>query len=180
MEPKNKDIIKLIEGCRRRDRASQKSLYQTYYSFSMGLCIRYANSKEEAQEIMNDAFMKVFKYIEKFDSSKPFKPWLKRILVNTAVDYFNKSKHHQQNVDIEPYLFKTIDNSTSEAISYHDMLTIIQQLPNAYRTVFNLRAIEGYKHEEIAKILGISVGTSKSNYARAKGKLQQFLITYFE
>lgn len=151
-----------------------------HYSFSMSLCMRYANSLEEAQEIMNDGFMKVFQYIKKFDTLRPFKPWLKRILLNTSIDYFHKHRSKLEEVELEEGINETDDQSALDLISYEEMLDLVRKLPPVYRTVFNLRAIEGYKHEEIAEMLKISVGTSKSNYARAKEKLKKYLNTYFE
>ena len=151
-----------------------------HYSYSMSVCMRYANSVEEAKEIMNDGFMKVFQYIKKFDATKPFRPWLKRILVNAAIDLINRNKKHLNEVELEEGVNESNTDSVLDSISYNEMLEIVRKLPPAYRTVFNLRAIEGYQHDEIAEMLDISVGTSKSNYARAKQKLQQHLSAYFE
>jgi RNA polymerase sigma factor (sigma-70 family) len=142
--------------------------------------MRYANSKEEAQEIMNDGFIKVFQYINRFDLKRSFRPWLKQLLVNCAVDYFHKYQKHQQQVGLEQGTNASVEDSVLDSISYSEMLELVRKLPPAYRTVFNLYAIEGFKHEEIARMLDISEGTSKSNYARAKEKLQKHLNHYFE
>lgn len=174
------DIKTLIGECKDNKREAQKALYKMHFSFSLSICMRYANSKGEAQEMMNDGFIKVFQYIKKFDESRPFKPWLKRILLNAAIDHFRKNKKHKEEVELEEGLNESVKDSVLESITYDEMLEIVRQLPPAYRTVFNLRAIEGYQHEEIAKMLSISVGTSKSNYARAKKKLQIHLNAYFE
>jgi RNA polymerase sigma-70 factor (ECF subfamily) len=151
-----------------------------HYSFAMSICIRYADSKEEAQEIMNDGFMKVFQYIKKFDVKRSFRPWLKRVLINCALNHFYKNQKYQHQVELEEGLNESVEESTLDAITYNEMLELVRKLPPAYRTVFNLHAIEGYKHEEIARLLKISEGTSKSNYARAKEKLQKHLNAYFE
>jgi len=151
-----------------------------HYSFSFGLCMRYAKSKEQAQEVMNDGFMKVFKYIEKFDENKPFLPWLKKILINCAIDRYNAEQKKIRESDLNEGIENLGADNTLSDITYNEMLEMIRVLPPAYQTVFNLRAIEGYKHEEIAKLLNISVGTSKSNFSRAKQKLRKYLDTYFE
>ena len=142
--------------------------------------MRYANSKNEAQEMMNDGFLKVFKYIKKFDEQRPFKPWLKTILLNAAIDHLKKHSKELDEVELEEGINESVKDSILESITYDEMLEIVRKLPTAYRTVFNLRAIEGYQHDEIARMLKISVGTSKSNYARAKKKLQIHLNAYFE
>ncbi len=141
--------------------------------------MRYANDRDDAVEIMNDGFMKVFQYIKKFDTSKPIKPWLRRIMINSSIDHFKKHKATTtQEVSLDQAAttsFEPVDQA-----SYDELLAIVRKLPPAYRTVFNLYAIEGYGHKEIATLLGISEGTSKSNYAKAKKKLQAYLDIFFE
>ncbi|MFY0601469.1 MAG: sigma-70 family RNA polymerase sigma factor [Cyclobacteriaceae bacterium] len=151
-----------------------------FYSYAMSICLRYSNNKEEAVEVMNDGFMKVFIYLKKFDFTKPFQPWLRRIMINCSIDHFNKENKHNRHNDLESAAEISNDDSQLSDISYDEMLVLVTELPPAYRTVFNLHAIEGYKHEEIAQQLGISVGTSKSNYFKAKQKLQNQLKIYFE
>jgi RNA polymerase sigma factor (sigma-70 family) len=128
---------------------------------------------------MNDGFMRVFQYIRKFKLDKPFKPWFRKILINCAIDHFNKSRRKIVSAQLEEGMGVLDDNVIEGKISYSEMISMVQRLPLAYRTVFNLIAIEGYKHEEVAVLLNISVGTSKSNYHRARQKLQQFLHEYF-
>lgn len=151
-----------------------------YYSYAMSICIRYANNREDAVEILNDAFMKVFRYVGKFDTKRPFLPWFRRILINVAVDRYNRSKAEPELVELEEGPKNVDPASVIDNLSYEEMLTLVRQLPHAYRTVFNLIAIEGFTHEEVAGLLNISVGTSKSNYSRAKQKLQNYLYTFFE
>ncbi|UZR96559.1 RNA polymerase sigma factor [Chondrinema litorale] len=174
------DIKTLIGECKEGKRDAQKALYKMHFSFAMSICMRYANSKAEAQEMMNDGFLKVFKYIKKFDELRPFKPWLKTILLNAAIDHLKKHSKALEEVELEEGINESVKDSIIESITYDEMLEIVRKLPTAYRTVFNLRAIEGYQHDEIARMLKISVGTSKSNYARAKKKLQIHLNAYFE
>lgn len=171
--------IELLKGCKKHNRGSQQAIYKLYYSFCMSICLRYAKSREDAVEIMNDGFMKIFKYIDNFDLKKPFKPWLRKVMINSAIDHLKKHNKIQQMESLEYELKKQAENEQLDSVSYEDLLEIIRKLPPAYRIVFNMRAIEGYKHEEIADHLGISIGTSKSNYAKARTKLQEYLANYF-
>jgi len=152
-------------------RSSENALYQQYYAYGMSIAIRYVNSKAEALTILNDTFLKVFNNLHKFDETKPYKPWFRKILVNTAINYA-KSKKKYNNITIE-YLDNIPASSTIESqMDYEDLMTILNQLSAAYRKVFNLYVIEGFKHHEIAELLDISVGTSKSNLTRARQKLR--------
>lgn len=180
MNLNTKDTVKLIHSCIKQDRAAQKKLYQQYYSYSMSICIRYASNRDDAVEMMNDGFLNVFTYLHKFDLKRPFTPWLRRIMINSAIDHLKKHRKIDTTMHIDESYPIRADEPALDAVSYEDLLLMIRKLPPAYATVFNMRAIEGYKHEEVAEILGISVGTSKSNYAKAKHKLQEYLATYFE
>lgn len=134
--------------------------------------MRYAKSKMEAQEILNDGFLKVFMKIEKYDVEKSFKGWLRRILINTALDNYRKYSKHYYLQDITS-IPDVQDNTDVQAqLAYEDLLAIIQQLSPAYRTIFNLHVIDGFKHEEIAEKLNISVGTSKSNLSKARENIR--------
>ncbi|MEQ6118640.1 sigma-70 family RNA polymerase sigma factor [Reichenbachiella sp. MALMAid0571] len=174
------ELKKLLKACLKNNRSAQKKLYMRFYSYSLSICIRYVNSREEAVEVMNDAFMKVFTYLKQFDLNKPFQPWFRQIIVNCAIDHFKRENKHAGQVDIDTIMEKGIAESQLDNISYEEILALVRELPSAYRAVFNLRAIEGYKHEEIAKMLNITTGTSKSNYFKAKKKLQEYLQVFFE
>lgn len=155
-------------------------LYQEFYAYGMSICLRYADNRDEAAEILNDGFMKVFQNINKFDLTRPFKPWLRRIIVNTAINHY-----HQKNRALKAEELDRVNQSASEekilsGISYDEIVEMLRKLPPAYRTVFNLHVIEGYKHEEIAAMLGVSVGTSKSNLFKAKEQLRRILNNFFE
>lgn len=154
-------------------------LYQAYYPYGMSIALRYAGNRDEASEIFNDAFMKIFSNLKKFDLRKPFKPWLRTILINTAINHYHQKqrqvpltemKHAQHESDAEKIL---------SGISYEEVIGLLQKLPPAYRTVFNLYVIEGYSHEEISKMLNIAVGTSKSNLFKAREQLKLILNDYF-
>ena len=146
----------------------------------MSICLRYGETRDDAVEIMNDGYLKVFKYIKTFDSNQPFKPWIRRIMINSALDHVKKYQQKLEQLEIEAGIREIVKESQLDTLNYEDLLNLIRKLPMAYRTVFNLYAIEGYKHEEIAEMLDINVGTSKSNYHKAKKKLQDLLKIYFE
>ena len=143
----------------------------------MAICRRYSLNDYDAADVLNDGFMKVFTHIEKYDPSKPFKSWLARIITNTAIDYYRMNLKFSGHDDVSEY--ENIGNSAKvyDELAYKDLLTLVQGLSPAYRTVFNLFAIDGYSHDEIADMLKISVGTSKSNLFKARQKLQEKLLT---
>ena len=165
----------LIQGCMKNDRASQKLLYQKYYGYAMSICLRYANSHDDAVEVLNDGFMKVFVKIQQYDANRSFKGWLRKTLINTAIDQFRKQAKHHHNDDMEAAQGVAADGDAISDLSHEEIITLVQKLPKAYRTVFNLYAIDGYKHHEIAEMLDITIGTSKSNLSKARAKLQEQL-----
>ena len=143
----------------------------------MNVCRRYAKNLEEAKSLVNEGMLKVFQYLHTYNPDLCFGGWVRRIMVNTAIDHFRKVKAYEQRFqDLEgvdysqDYLPTVIDD-----ISAEELLILVQQLPPAYRIVFSLFAVEEYTHKEIAEKLGISEGTSKSNYAKARAKLQKAL-----
>lgn len=169
------DMI-LIEGCKIKDRESQRMLYKHYYGYAMSICVRYAQDHEEAREILNDGFMKVFAKIDMYDPKKSFKGWLRRILINTAIDHFRANKKHYYHADITEGHDQVSGADVIADLSHNDILELVQKLSPMYRTVFSMYAIDGYNHEEIAKQLGISVGTSKSNLSKARANLRKMLV----
>lgn len=173
-------IKKIIKGCRNQRRESQKKLYQMFYAYGMSITLRYADSRGEAAEILNDAFMKVFTNIDSYDLERPFKPWLRRIIVNTAINHYHKTKQDEEQVELDK-IERGLGNDEQilSGISYEEIIEMVQQLTPAYRTVFNLYVIEGFKHREIAEMLDIAVGTSKSNLAKAKKNLQAIVEKNF-
>jgi RNA polymerase sigma factor (sigma-70 family) len=169
------ELLKLIAGCQKQDRKNQKMLYKTFYGFSMGICLRYAGNRYEAAEIMNLGFLKVFTHLDKYDPAKPFKAWVGRIMMNASIDYYRSNLRTAHTDDLEKAEDTSNDDFSDKKLMYDDLLSMIQQLPQAYRTVFNLYAIEGYTHEEIGDMLGISAGTSKSNLFKARDKLKTLI-----
>ena len=167
------NLISIIEGCRNRDRVSQKALYRHFYAYGMSICIRYAENENGAITILNDAFMKVFSRIGKYNSEKPFKPWLRAVIVNTTIDAVKKRNKLMKKETLNSAHEVADREDILSRISYKELLEMVKSLTVAYRTVFNMYAIDGYKHEEIAKKLGISVGTSKSNLSKARARLRE-------
>lgn len=174
----NKDrFAQIIEGCRRYDRAFQKELYQLFYQYTLKVGLNYASSLEEAREIVNDVFMKVFSKIENYNVEQPFKPWLNKITVFTAIDYYRKNiKNELLTDDLETIANIGDPSDIIARISAEELRSLVQQLSPAYREAINLYALEGYDHNEIALILGISVGASKSNLFKARAKLKLLLL----
>jgi RNA polymerase sigma factor (sigma-70 family) len=176
----NDQLVNILVGCQKQNRESQKLLYEEFYAYGISICLRYSDSRDEAAEILNDGFMKIFGNIKKFDLSKPFQPWLRKILVNTAINSYHQKQRMIHAEDIEHAGNAADPESILSGISFQEIVTMLRRLPPAYRTVFNLYVIEGYKHEEIANMLGISVGTSKSNLFKAKELLKKILNNFFE
>lgn len=165
-------INELIYEALRGSRQSQQKLYQQFYGYGMSICIRYARNREEAQEMLNDGFLKVFRYLDRFDFQKPFKFWVRRILINASIDYLRRQKQVHQEEIVDYDLDMSHDAIGLDRLSANEILAMVQRLAPSYRAVFNLFVVEGYSHQEIADELGISVGTSKSNLAVARKQLQ--------
>lgn len=167
--------ISLIKGCIHEDRGSQRKLYESFYGYGMSVCLRYSRTEEEAIEILNDGFMKVFSKIRKYDSTKSFKGWLRKIMINTALDHFRKNEKFYDHKKIDTAKNEDVKFNIEEKLAYEEIIKIVQNLSSAYRVVFNMHVIDGYSHEEIAEMLGISVGTSKSNLSKARANLREML-----
>jgi RNA polymerase sigma factor (sigma-70 family) len=170
------EIHQLITGCAKQDRKCQKMLYKAFYGFAMGICLRYANDRDEAADVMNQGFFKVFTHIGKYDPARPFKAWLGKIMMNTSIDYYRANLKMAYAEDLDKAENLSDGELPDRKLNYDDLLSLIQQLPNAYRTVFNLFAVDGYSHEEISVMLNINIGTSKSNLHKARQKLKQMLL----
>ncbi len=177
------ELEKHIRGCALNNRESQKTLYSSFYGYAMSICHRYTALEEDANEILNDGFLKVFVEIYRFkpaytDTISSFKGWLRKIMIYTAIDHFRKNHKHSMAKELnETYMhLPDPEEDSISKISYDEILNAIKFLTPGYRTVLNLFIIEGFSHEEIAKELGISVGTSKSNLAKARKQLQKILF----
>ena len=170
----------LISACRKNDRKSQEKLYKQFYGFAMGICLRFARSREEASEIQNDGFLKVMRSLDKYTPGLSFKGWLRRIMTNAAIDHFRRNEKHYDHVDISYLRSEPMAGDIYSELSEEAILKAIQELPPSYRIVFNLYCLEGYKHGEIAQKLNISEGTSKSNLNAARIKLKKLLSREFD
>jgi RNA polymerase sigma-70 factor (ECF subfamily) len=142
----------------------------------MGICLRYSRTRDEAVEIVNDGFIKIFMKLDKYTRPLSFKGWLRKVMINSAIDYFRRNEKHYSTLDVSHAHYETPTETILDKLSEREIIDAIQLLPPSYRMVFNLFVIEGYRHEEIAHLLNISVGTSKSNLSIARSKLQKILI----
>ncbi len=165
----------LRDGCIRGEHNSQKKLYHSFHGFAMAICLRYARNRDEAVEIMNDGFLKVLTQLNQYNPEKPFKPWLARVMTNKAIDHYRSQLRYAYTEDISGIDDIGTEPCIHNKLNYEDLLALIQRLPNGYRTVFNLYAIDGYTHQEIGDLLGISINTSKSNLFKARQKLRILL-----
>ena len=165
----------LVQGCLRNDRDSQRLLYQHYYSYGMSVCLRYCRSKDEAKEVLNDGFLKVFQKMNQYRQETSFESWLRRIMINASIDHYRKEVKHYNHYSNENTKVNNGQASALDEMAHAELIGLIQQLTPAYRAVFNLYAIDGYSHEEIGEILGISEGTSKSNLSKARENLRTML-----
>jgi len=172
----SKRLENILFGCVRKKRNSQKQLYELYYRFGFSICRRYAKNMEETEEMVNNGFLKIFLNIDKFNPDLKFENWARRIFINTAIDYYRKyandfSENHLS-VDESTALLPRVEPDILEKLSGDEILNCIARLPPSYRIAFNLSVVEGYSHPEIADMLQISVGTSKSNLSKARRKLK--------
>lgn len=181
------ELKKVIRGCLRGDRKSQRALFESYNRAMLGVCLRYTKDKDSAQEVLQEGFIKVFEKLEDFDFCGSFEGWVRRIMVNTAIDAIRKKNRGAISTD-EEFILETNelydhdDDVDKELINLKAEVALeaVQSLSDAYRTAFNLYVIENLSHKEIAEILGISEGTSKSNLAKAKQNLRALLKDKFD
>lgn len=179
MEKLDKEALKkIVKGCVKGDRESQKLLYQSYYSKMMSVCYRYTKDADEAKDILHDGFIKIFNSLHKFKFDGSLEGWMRRLVVNTAIDNYRRNKKMYSMTETgmtEDQIDLSVEADVFSTFNAKVIMEAVQSLSPAYRTVFNLYAIEGYSHKEIAEKLGVSVGTSKSNLAKAKVNLRQQL-----
>ena len=174
----------MLLGCRQNNRNCQKELYYLLRGFAMKICYRYTDHSDEAEELMNEAFIKLFKNIHQFDEFRQedtllsLKGWFKRILVNTCIDQYRKKKSSVNGhiLSNESEKIAATGETGLDILSYKEIIEAIRLLSPSYRTVFNLFVIEGLSHDEISKKLGISVGASKSNLSKARDNLRKLLL----
>lgn len=170
------DEYELIRGCISQDARCQRMLFDRYAGKMMSVCLRYANDSMEAEDMIQDAFIKVYQYIGQFKFEGAFEGWIRRIVVNTAIRHLEKKKLRFQDIDDNSQHAPKIEAQAYHHLGQEDLLKLINQLPDGYRLVFNLNVIEGYSHEEIAEMLNIQPGTSRSQLVKARKMLQQQIL----
>ncbi len=163
-----KEIDTIVDGCLKEKRSAQQMLYKHYAGLMFGICLRYTGNRADAEDVLQDGFLKIFTNISRFRNEGSFEGWMKRIMVNTALNFLrqrNKNQFIVQLTDIDD----VIDEIDTEVdIKPHELMDLVKALPEGARMVFNLFAIEAYSHKEISEMLGISIGTSKSQLSRAR------------
>lgn len=165
----------MIVACLREERWAQKLLYESYYGKMMGVSLRYSNNVEDARDIINEGFVKVFRYLDRYKVGTSLESWMRRIMINTSIDYYRKELRHKSD-DLEAANYKISEDTNIESdFTAQEIMEVIQNLPPAYRAVFNLYAIEGYSHKEVAAALAITESTSRSNLVKARSKLKEML-----
>ena len=183
---KKEDVEKLVTACIRNDRPSQQIFYKMFYGKMMAVCMRYTRNREEAQDILHDGFIKVFSKLKSFENKGSLEGWVRRLIVNNAIDYVRCRKDYFMPAGDEDFADSMPDEHEDileveklKQIKAEKIISLIQHLSPAYRTVFNMFVIENMSHQEIADYLGISVGTSKSNLAKAKEKLKELFEKHY-
>jgi RNA polymerase sigma-70 factor (ECF subfamily) len=172
-----------VGACALNSRESQKVIYSSFYGYAMAICDRYTSKQDDALEILNDGFLKIFREIHHYkpayaDVVSSFKGWLRKIMVYTAIDHYRKYHKHQMVTQLDDVVYQmaSVNEDALDKLSYEEIIRAVQELSPGYRTVFNLFVIEGLSHDEIATHLGISTGTSKSNLFKARLQLQKILL----
>lgn len=180
--PSNQTIPEsdLISGCISGDRKMQRELYERYSAKMFGVCLRYAGSTEEAEDILQEGFIKVFRKIGSYRGEGSFEGWIRRIFVNTAIEQFRRKTYMQPITEREENSVEATYLSVLDNLAEKDIIKLVQQLSPGYRTVFNMYVVEGYTHRQVAESLGISEGTSKSQLSRAKIILQDLVKKHIE
>jgi len=175
-EKKNEEK-RLIDGCKRGDRSSQKRLFEKYYAMMLAICLRYAQNEEDAKDLLQEGFAKIFLKIKQFKENERIRAWMKTIMVNTAIDKYRSeiNKPYQTEVN-DSDTTGDLDQELMEYFNIQDITELIQNLPDNCRTVFNLFAIEGYSHDEIAEMLDIKASTSRSQLNYARKQLQSRIL----
>ena len=176
---RSEDLNSVIDACLSGNRLAEKLLVRMYLGFVKSIALRYSSNNMEAEEIVNDVFLKLFNNLAKYDYSKPFQAWTRTIAVNTAIDYYRKSQKYAHQTDIDDVDLADTNFDVISKISAEEILMLVQKLPPSYRTVFTLYVVDGYNHREIADMLGIKEGTSKSNLQDARKKLQNLIKIYY-
>jgi RNA polymerase sigma-70 factor (ECF subfamily) len=175
MDDKMSELSRLVASCQRSDAEARKKLYELYAPAMFGICLRYVKEKETAKDILQEGFIKIFTKINTYSGAGSFEAWMKKVFVTTALEYLRNTAAWRLNVSMDDYGETVVDNfdvSVVAKLSADEIIKHINELPSGFRTVFNLYAVEGYSHAEIARMLGIKEASSRSQLARARQLLQ--------
>lgn len=177
---KKNEIEDIIAGCRKKQSKSQEALYKQFFAYAMSVAIPYAHMPDEAHEIVNDSFMKVFDKIESYQQAHSFKSWFRAIVVNTAIDYYRKNGKYRMNTEVEYADRIEYSEEILDSLNLENILELLNGLSDNQRIIFNLFEIEGYSHREIAEMLEITETASRTTLARAKKTLRVLYYNYFD
>ena len=166
----------LIERCKKNDRLAQQALYDRYSPHMWGVCLRYMKNPEDAEDVLVEGFYKIFDKLDSYRGDGSFEGWIRRVLVNEALMALRKKNNFAMTVELEVNMDVAQESTIDDELSGQEILLLLDLLPTGYRTVFNLYVLEGFKHREIAEILGISINTSKSQLILAKQRLKEILL----
>ncbi len=170
------DFNLVLNGCSRGDLKAQEELCKQYYGYVMSVAIRFSSCHDNALEIANDSFLKIFRKIRSYQIDKEFKPWIRKIVINTAVDHYRKDKKNNVEIPIEAAYNEPVNESVMDSLNAEEIIRLINSLPANYRYTFSLFEIEGYSHDEIARQLGITAGASRTYLTRAKEMLRKMIL----
>ena len=169
---------KLISGCKSQDPRAQREVYHEWAAKMLGVCLRYIKDQSEAESVMTGGFLKIFDKIDQYSGDGSFEGWMRRIMVNESLTWLRQQKHAFMMVDAEEASREVSYEDAQQQLQAEDLMTMVRLLPDGYRAVFNLYAIEGFSHKEIAEKLEISENTSKSQLSRARNLLQQYIAKH--
>lgn len=164
----------ILAGCIKGKQSAQRELYDRYSRLLLGVCLRYAKDMDEAEDMLQEGFVKIFLNIKEFKGDGPLIAWMRRVVINTAITYYHKMRKHRYHDDLEEVRESKFEEKGWGETDFtrEELMSLIQEMPSGYRQVFNLYAVEGYKHREIAELMQIDENTSKSQYSRARKWLQ--------
>ena len=172
--------LQLIRDCLKNNRASQKQLYTQYAEAMLGVCYRYTKSLADAEDVLQEGFMRVFKNLHQYRQEGELGAWVRRIMVTTALNFLKRNAKYQNDLAFEKInLHPVTDENPEITLDTKELASLIQQLPTGYQTIFNLHAVEGYTHVEIGELLGITDSTSRSQYARARALMITWVKKYY-
>ncbi len=177
---KEENLAVIIQGCIRKNQKSQELLYKKFFGYALSVALIYNHQRSDALEVVNDSFVKVFSKIEKYDTSKPFQGWFRKIVINSSIDNLRRENKNFLHVEAEKQQIQDETPTIISQLAAQDILELMNQLPHYHKTVFCLYEIEGYSHDEIAEQLGIPVSSSRVYLTRAKKQLRELLPANFD